>query len=60
LHWNNSHSAVVPDEIAASSDPEAWLEVVLSDLGCPECGIHEGSPPPSVGGELDRLSNEED
>ncbi|MFB6724884.1 hypothetical protein ACFCV3_32205 [Kribbella sp. NPDC056345] len=52
LHWNDSHSAGVPSLIAESSDPEAWFEVVVADLGCPECGLHEGkqlSGPGSVG-----------
>lgn len=61
VHWNDSHSAGVPDEIAGSCDPEAWLEVVLADLGCPPCGVHDGRPLPNVsGGELDHLVDVED
>jgi hypothetical protein len=61
LHWNDSHSAGVPAEIADSIDPEAWFEVVIADLGCPECGVHDGRPRPSIGsGDVDQAVNEED
>lgn len=46
LRWNDSHGAGVPELIAASSDPEAWFEAVIADLGCPECGLHDGRPIP--------------
>ncbi|GAA3137992.1 DNA-directed RNA polymerase subunit RPC12/RpoP [Kribbella aluminosa] len=46
LRWNDRHSAGVPDLIVDSLDPAAWLEAVLADLGCPECGLHDGRPLP--------------
>ncbi|GAB3943833.1 hypothetical protein GCM10029976_067030 [Kribbella albertanoniae] len=48
LHWNITHRAGVPDEIADSLDPEAWFEAVVADLGCPECGVHGGGPAPRM------------
>lgn len=61
LNWNDSYGAGVPDEIADSSDPEVWFEVVIADLGCPECGVHRRNPAPNVGSaDLGLLFNEQD
>lgn len=51
MHWDDTHSAGVPAEIAGTTDPQAWFKIVIAGRGCPECGVRSEPSDPSVDGD---------
>ncbi|MEV8372996.1 hypothetical protein AB0P21_09680 [Kribbella sp. NPDC056861] len=55
LHWDDSYAEGTPDEVAASTDPQAWFTVVIAGRGCPDCGV-VGERPDTEHGEANLMA----